>query len=82
MFLSHNRLYLFLVAFNVPVYSLFCCGAALFLEPFSSVSPAVVSLAIVKVSGFLLQGGTSFMSKKIKLDTGERGNMDAPQVHS
>ena len=25
-----NKLYLFLVAFNVPVYSLFCCGAALF----------------------------------------------------
>ena len=34
-----TKLYLFLVAFNVPVYSLFCCGAALFLllwtvEPF------------------------------------------------
>ena len=29
--LSHNKLYLFLVAFNVPVYSSFCCGAALFL---------------------------------------------------
>ena len=27
-----NKLYLFLVAFNVPVYSSFCCGAA-FISP-------------------------------------------------
>ena len=32
LFSSHSRApVLFVVAFNVPVYSLFCCGAALFL---------------------------------------------------
>ena len=53
--LSHNSIS---SCFNVPVYSSFCCGAALFLllwevEPFSAVF-AVSSRAIVKVGAVVL----------------------------
>ena len=71
LFSSHSRApVLFVVAFNVPVYSSFCCGAALFLllcavEPFCSflllwaVEPfsavfAVSSRTIVKVGAVVL----------------------------
>ena len=56
MVLSHNsmqQIILILVAFKMSVYSLFCCGAALFLQS-SHLSPAVGSRAIVKVGAVVL----------------------------
>ena len=58
MVLSHSSMHqiiLILVAFKMPVYSLFCCGAALFLLLWAShLSPAVGSRAIVKVGAVVL----------------------------